>query len=185
MSERIEGGLSLRDLCPPLPPCRQTVREPCRPHALPTHELRARRWNARSARRALDESAASEISVPAFARSHGVSFRTFWWREWPSRSRSSESPTFIPGAISRGPTVTVRMPRWIVVEAGDTAARPVGWLAEGDLWNRTSGAQVRMLHSTLECRLRKGDHFLPRSGPSSLLRRNRSHCWVLFLFPAN
>jgi hypothetical protein len=100
-------------------------------NALPTHELRANRWNARIARKALDEFAASGMSMAAFARARGVNFqRLFWWRKRLGRSGSAKSVRFIPAAISRGPAVTVRLPGGVAVDADDAAALPVGWLAE-------------------------------------------------------
>jgi hypothetical protein len=99
--------------------------------ALPTHELRAKRWNARTARKALDEFVASGMSMAAFARSRGVNFqRLFWWRKRLGQAGAAKALTFIPAAVSRGAGITVRLPGGIAVEAEDAAALPVGWLAE-------------------------------------------------------
>ena len=96
-----------------------------------TNELRARRWNAKIARESLDEFAVSGMSLAAFARSHGVNFqRLFWWRKRLGQTRSAKSVTFIPAAISRGPAITLRLPGGIAIEATDTAALPVGWVAK-------------------------------------------------------
>jgi hypothetical protein len=44
-------------------------------NALSTPELRAKRWNARIARKMLDNFATSGLSLAAFARSRGVNFQ--------------------------------------------------------------------------------------------------------------
>jgi hypothetical protein len=99
--------------------------------ALATDELKARRWNARIARKALDEFASSGMSLAAFARSRGVSFqRLFWWRKRLGRSTSTRAVTFVPAAIARSSAVTVRLPGGIIVEADNATTLPVGWLAE-------------------------------------------------------
>jgi hypothetical protein len=100
-------------------------------NALPTHALRAKRWNARIARKALDEFAASGMSLTAFARSRGVNFqRLFWWRKRLGQTRATKAVTFIPAAISHGSTITVHLPGGIAIEAEDAASLPVEWLAE-------------------------------------------------------
>jgi len=100
-------------------------------NGLPTHELKEKRWNARIARKALDEFAASGMSLAAFARSRGVNFqRLFWWRRRLGQSTSTKVVTFIPAAISRTSAITVRLPGGIAVEADDATALSVGWLAE-------------------------------------------------------
>jgi hypothetical protein len=99
--------------------------------ALSPHELRAKRWNARIARKALDEFATSGMSLAAFARSRGVNFqRLFWWRKRLGQTKSTKVVTFIPAAISRSCAVTVQLPGGIAVEAEEATALPVGWLAE-------------------------------------------------------
>lgn len=98
---------------------------------LPTYELKAKRWNAKIARKALDEFAASGMSMAAFARSRGVNFqRLFWWRKRLGQRAATKAATFIPAAISRGSLISVRLPSGVVVEAEDAAALPVAWLAE-------------------------------------------------------
>lgn len=98
---------------------------------LSTHELKAKRWNAKIARKALDEFATSGMSLAAFARSRGVNFqRLFWWRKRLGQIGSAKAVTFIPAAISHGPAITLRLPGGIAVEATDAAALPVLWVAE-------------------------------------------------------
>jgi hypothetical protein len=38
--------------------------------------------------------------------------------------------TFIPATIMRGPSITLRLPGGITVEAADATALPVRWVAE-------------------------------------------------------
>jgi hypothetical protein len=100
-------------------------------NALSTSELRAKRWNAKIAREVLDELAASGMSLAAFARSRGVNFqRLFWWRKRLGQTRPAKSVTFIPATILSGPSITLRLPGGIAVEAADAAALPVRWVAE-------------------------------------------------------
>ncbi len=99
--------------------------------ALLNYELRAKRWNAKIARKALDEFAASGMSMAAFARARGLNFqRLFWWRNRLGRRGATKAVTFIPAAISRGSVISVRLPSGVVVEAEDAAALPVAWLSE-------------------------------------------------------
>ena len=98
-----------------------------------TAELTKKRWNARTARRALAAWRRSGMTGSAFARASGMNpQRLFWWRKQLGVRETVAAPlTFIPAAPSAvmGARVLIRLPGGVVVEATEAEALPAMWVS--------------------------------------------------------
>lgn len=97
-----------------------------------TAELTGKRWNARTALRALAAWRRSGMSGSAFARAKGMNpQRLFWWRKQLGVEETAAAPlTFIPATPSAvvGVRVLVRLPGGVEVEGTDAEALPAMWI---------------------------------------------------------
>jgi hypothetical protein len=99
--------------------------------AVPPSEQPEKRWSAATARKILDEFAASGMSRAAFARVRGVkAHRLKWWQERLSESNSTTKVAFIPAEISSIAGVVIRLPIGITIEAPSVTALPPAWVSE-------------------------------------------------------
>jgi len=99
--------------------------------ALPKSELTPKRWNAATARKILEEFAASGMSRAAFARARGVkAHRLKWWQERLGDRRATAKVEFIPATISSIGNLVIRMPSGMIIETPNATALPPTWLAE-------------------------------------------------------
>jgi hypothetical protein len=99
--------------------------------ALPKSELTQKRWNAATARKILEEFAASGMSRAAFARARGVkAHRLKWWQERLGDRRAPAKVAFIPATISSIGSLVIRLPTGMTIEAPSATALPPAWLAE-------------------------------------------------------
>ena len=102
-------------------------------HDLPSTEPTGKRWNAETARRVLDDFAASGMSRGDFARSRGVNEqRLWWWRKRLAEQALPKAVSFIPAVVPSVPenaVITLRLPGGIAVEVRGTTALPVEWLS--------------------------------------------------------
>jgi transposase-like protein len=92
-----------------------------------------RHWSANQARTTLAAWRRSGLSLSAFARKRGVNAqRLSWWRKRLSDGEAGRGAVaFIPAVVGgTAPSVTVRLPRGVEVEAAELAAVAPKWLAE-------------------------------------------------------
>jgi len=92
-----------------------------------------KRWNTETARRVLDDFAASGMSRGEFARSRGVNAqRLWWWRKRLAEGKLPKAVSFIPAVVAsvrEAAVVTVRLPGGIELEVRDTTALPLAWVS--------------------------------------------------------
>lgn len=92
-----------------------------------------RHWNADIADKVLKAVSASQMSLSAFARVHGVNVqRLCWWRKRLGVEQARPAVTFIPAAIPDAGAdggLLVRLPGGIEVEAARASAVPPDWVA--------------------------------------------------------